>query len=622
MRIAVQGCSHGELDNIYESIIQSERETGNKIDILICCGDFQACRNENDLKSMKVPKKHARIASFWKYYSGESVAPCLTIVIGGNHEASNHMWELYYGGWLAPKIYYLGSAGVINVGGVRIGGISGIYKKFDYHKGHHETPPLSPPEIVSVFHVRSLEVMRCKSLQRPVDVFLSHDWPLGVYEYGNKEQLLRAKPFFEEDVRNNELGSPPAAEILETLQPCYWFSGHLHVKFSAIIPHDQFGKCTRFLALDKCLPKRRFLQIVEIGKTLSTPPVLEYDPEWLAILSDTAHFYNPLNFDQKLPPFAKVSKERIEAVSEKFGSMIIPENFSITVPVYGENVSQDRYDPSANPQSMIFCAKLGIKNETVPEGCTGMPGELDISRDSEANMSLNTSARVTRLDNSAINDDTPAKKKEEVHSFKDFSAPEIKTPTKKKSSLKPKSSTPVILKRRLTLPQPKNSSQLSPLKTSPDNLDTETQPPLSESESVPAKKTICLPEITSPEEAGTAAGLIPPGMEEKKEEEEEGEEEEEEGCIIQNKSYTEQTSTIPSADQFDLDETDDDLMSKFLSLKKKFGRGDESLSDSMLVNTSMREAIVKEEGQEEEEGLGNKKKFKMEIHNELDSTDT
>ena len=55
----------------------------------------QACRNENDLKSMKVPKKHARIASFWKYYSGESVAPCLTIVIGGNHEASNHMWELW-----------------------------------------------------------------------------------------------------------------------------------------------------------------------------------------------------------------------------------------------------------------------------------------------------------------------------------------------------------------------------------------------------------------------------------------------------------------------------------------------------------------------------------------------
>jgi hypothetical protein len=32
--------------------------------------------------------------SFYKYYSGEKKAPVLTIFIGGNHEASNHLWEL------------------------------------------------------------------------------------------------------------------------------------------------------------------------------------------------------------------------------------------------------------------------------------------------------------------------------------------------------------------------------------------------------------------------------------------------------------------------------------------------------------------------------------------------
>ena len=48
---------------------------------------------------------------FYKYYSGEKTAPVLTIFIGGNHEASNHLRELYYGGWVAPKIYYLGSSG-------------------------------------------------------------------------------------------------------------------------------------------------------------------------------------------------------------------------------------------------------------------------------------------------------------------------------------------------------------------------------------------------------------------------------------------------------------------------------------------------------------------------------
>lgn len=44
----------------------------------------------------------------FRYYSGEKKAPVLTLVIGGNHEASNHMQELPYGGWLAPNIYYFG----------------------------------------------------------------------------------------------------------------------------------------------------------------------------------------------------------------------------------------------------------------------------------------------------------------------------------------------------------------------------------------------------------------------------------------------------------------------------------------------------------------------------------
>lgn len=41
----------------------------------------------------------------------------------------------FHGGWLAPNIYYLGSAGCVEVGGLRIGGISGIYKNYDYPLG-------------------------------------------------------------------------------------------------------------------------------------------------------------------------------------------------------------------------------------------------------------------------------------------------------------------------------------------------------------------------------------------------------------------------------------------------------------------------------------------------------
>lgn len=63
-----------------------------------------------------------------RYYSGEKEAPILTLFIGGNHEASNFLQELPYGGWVAPNIFYMGYVGVVKVGKLRIAGLSGIYK--------------------------------------------------------------------------------------------------------------------------------------------------------------------------------------------------------------------------------------------------------------------------------------------------------------------------------------------------------------------------------------------------------------------------------------------------------------------------------------------------------------
>jgi lariat debranching enzyme len=46
MRIAIEGCLHGELDILYNTVKFIEQQHQTKIDLLIVCGDFQAVRNE------------------------------------------------------------------------------------------------------------------------------------------------------------------------------------------------------------------------------------------------------------------------------------------------------------------------------------------------------------------------------------------------------------------------------------------------------------------------------------------------------------------------------------------------------------------------------------------------
>ncbi|KAF5784565.1 putative calcineurin-like phosphoesterase domain, ApaH type, lariat debranching enzyme [Helianthus annuus] len=282
MKIAIEGCMHGDLDNVYATLLHLQQVERTKIDLLICCGDFQAVRNEKDLESLSVPPKYRSMNSFWKYYSGEKVAPFPTIFIGGNHEASNYLWELYYGGWAAPHIYFLGFAGVVKFGSVRIGGLSGIYKSNHYHLGHFERPPYNDRDIKSVYHVREYDVHKLMQIEEPVDIFVSHDWPVGITDHGNWKRLVRDKPYFKEEIQDRTLGSKPAAELLEKLKPPYWFSAHLHCKFAALVQHGDEGPVTKFLALDKCIPGRKFLQIIEV-ESEPGPYEIQYDEEWLAI---------------------------------------------------------------------------------------------------------------------------------------------------------------------------------------------------------------------------------------------------------------------------------------------------------------------------------------------------
>lgn len=428
-----------------------------------------------------MPKKYHAMKDFHEYYSGTRTAPYLTIFIGGNHEASNYMWELYYGGWVAPQIYYMGAANVVRLGPLRIAGLSGIWKGYDYRKPHYERLPYNDDDVRSIYHVRELDVRKLLQLRSQVDIGLSHDWPKGMEWKGDHAQLFRFKQGFEQDAKNGQLGSVAATIVLDRLRPMHWFSAHMHARFTAVwehddktdpltpeykeaavpptinadevdlniddtpvitaprneaeidldleeeteqsasifqqvqdtddtvgdkpadirdllpesfarpsaasnlvspptlpFPHEITNKTTKFLALDKCLPGRHFLQLLEVTPRLPVklqrPLQLEYDQEWLAITRVFASDLQVGNPAAQVPrdegdvyyrPLIEKEMAWVHENIVKQGKMEIPSDFAKTAPVYdasmGINVTGGPQEYS-NPHTQNFCDLLQIPN--------------------------------------------------------------------------------------------------------------------------------------------------------------------------------------------------------------------------------------------------------------------
>ncbi|KAG8713857.1 hypothetical protein FRC08_012723 [Ceratobasidium sp. 394] len=412
MKVAITGCCHGELDATYQQIQDLEQRNNYKVDLVLINGDFQAIRNHQDLLCMASPDKHKKLGTFYKYYTGEVKAPVLTLVIGGNHEASNYMWELYHGGWLAPNIYYLGGSGCVKFGGLRIAGASGIHKGYNYRLGHHERLPYNQSDLRSAYHTRLYDVMKSKQLSSP-DIFMSHDWPVEITQYGDQKNLLEQQPRFRPSIEKGEFGSPPMMELLWSLQPAYWFSAHMHCKFEAVVNHEPpdstsaatpgqaaagpsegakgptlgneqplpSRRTTRFLALDKCVPNRPYMQLSDITPSTppapsASPPTLTFDREWLAISRALHPFLSTTRRQQNLPPPQKMARLITESqlwVDENVGEreIISVQKFAMTAP---GPVNRDPKVPAGlqpppwyrNAQTEAFCAMLGLENKTNP----------------------------------------------------------------------------------------------------------------------------------------------------------------------------------------------------------------------------------------------------------------
>lgn len=151
----------------------------------------------------------------------------------------------------------------------------------------------------------------------------------------------------------------------------------MHCKFAAIIPeNEQDGaRVTKFLALDKCLPKRKFLQVLpEIP--FRGQIELSYDLEWLTILYLTNHLLSVKGYNHYMP--GQYSSDRLkytptqeekQTIYERFNSDLrIPLNFTQTVKPYDPcdvNTQVEHPQLLINKQTTQFCQKLGIDDPFV-----------------------------------------------------------------------------------------------------------------------------------------------------------------------------------------------------------------------------------------------------------------
>ena len=277
MLIAAVGCVHGEMKRVYASISALEKKLSKKVDLVLFTGDLQTARNKKDLESMAVPPKYKKMGDFHDYFNNNLKIPRLTIAIGGNHECSEYLMEYPNGGFLIPNFYYMGYSSIVKAKGITIAGWSGIYKDHNFNNPRDESIPLNDNTMRSIYHTRKIDYDRLNEYEGPVDIGMSHDWPGNVAYFANTQKIFKDRPWFKQDIENQELGNPYALKLMRKWNPKYWISSHMHYKFSCQVgKNDPLPSNTKFkdpnsvkqpnfttfIALDK--PKGNRLDYLEL----------------------------------------------------------------------------------------------------------------------------------------------------------------------------------------------------------------------------------------------------------------------------------------------------------------------------------------------------------------------
>ena len=315
VNVLVAGCIHGFWDELVEAV-SNEIKNGNKIDVVLVNGDNQTFRTEEDMESSssykeireQKPNKYGKppkytleqfYGSFHKYVNSDAKLPCLFILIGGNNESQDILFQMPYGGFIAENIYYAGRASILDYKGLRISALSGIFfDKFFNLPVFEKFPIRDPSDMKTSYYLRSFSVYQLLCYKNipespKIKVMMTHDWPIEFNDNHEKKEIFRNIIIDDPKWEIIDSGNLYDCDLLSVLKPTFWTAAHHHIKYEA--DYVSGDNSSHFIANPRPNDEPPFYRILhfnydELNPETRDSSILTFAPEWIAILKSTQDF--------------------------------------------------------------------------------------------------------------------------------------------------------------------------------------------------------------------------------------------------------------------------------------------------------------------------------------------
>jgi len=192
-------------------------------------GDFEPHRHDADLRTMDCPSKYRKLGDFPDFFAGHQEFPWPIYFIGGNHEPYGYLDKYPEGGELIANCRYLGRAETLELEGLRVAGLTGIYSPEFFTQSR---PTLQDFGKLSLrrwtyFHEDDVDRLLAQNEGQAVDVLILHDWPAHLIAH---EGLPRFA-FLDSGLKSTNIGNEISEFVMRSLQPRLVLCGHMHTSY-------------------------------------------------------------------------------------------------------------------------------------------------------------------------------------------------------------------------------------------------------------------------------------------------------------------------------------------------------------------------------------------------------